>query len=109
MQLEHRPVGDHLVVTLMDARLDAAIADAFKTAMLGFVESGRRQLVLDLSRVDFIDSSGLGAIVSVLKSVGRDGSLRLCGLQDSVFSIFRLTRMTQVFSIHASPEDAIAA
>jgi anti-sigma B factor antagonist len=109
MQLEHRQLGDHVVVTLMDNRLDAAIADDFKSAMLGYLEAGQRHLVLDLAEIDFIDSSGIGAIVKILKSVGPDGSLRLCRLQESVFSIFRLTRMTQVFSIHDSPEAAVAA
>jgi anti-sigma B factor antagonist len=109
MQIEHRTVDDHVVVTLMDTRLDAAVADAFKSTMLDFVESGQKRLVLDLAQVDFIDSSGLGAIVSVLKSVGRDGSLRLCAMQASVLSIFKLTRMNQVFSIHDSADEAVAA
>lgn len=109
MQLEHHSVDDLVVVTLQESRLDAAVADQFKTTMLAFVEAGQNRLVLDLSHVDFIDSSGLGAVVSILKSVGGRGTLRLCGLRDSVYSIFKLTRMTQVFSIHPSAEEAIAA
>lgn len=109
MQLKQQSIDGHTVITLQETRLDAAIADQFKTTMMDLVQSGQRQLVLDLATVDFIDSSGLGAVVSVLKGVGKDGSLKLCQLQDGVMSIFRLTRMTQVFSIHPSAEDALAA
>lgn len=109
MQLEQQSIDGQIVVTLKETRLDAAIADQFKSEMMELVQSGQRQLVLDLAAVDFIDSSGLGAVVSILKSVGKDGSLKLCRLQDSVMSIFKLTRMTQVFSIHTSTEAALAA
>lgn len=109
MELEHYTSGNHLIVVLKEARLDAAVADEFKTRMLEFIEAGQCQLVLDLSEIDFIDSSGLGAVVSVLKGVGAHGSLRLCGLQDGVMSIFKLTRMNKVFSIHPTAEAAVAA
>jgi anti-sigma B factor antagonist len=109
MELEQTNAGDHLVITLKESRLDAAIADQFKSTLVQLIDSGSNRLVLDLSSVDFIDSSGLGAVVSVLKGVGAHGSLRLCGLQDGVMSIFKLTRMNQVFSIHPTAEAAVAA
>ena len=109
MELEQYTSGSHLVITLRESRLDAAIADEFKVTLLDLVGNGQNQLILDFSDVDFIDSSGLGAVVSVLKGVGANGTLRLCSLQDGVMSIFKLTRMNKVFSIHPSADAAIAA
>lgn len=65
--------------------------------------------MLDLSEVDFIDSSGLGAIVSSLKAVGKQGNLIICGIGETVLSLFRLTRMDRVFQIVSSPEEAVRA
>jgi anti-sigma B factor antagonist len=59
--------------------------------------------------VDFIDSSGLGAIVSALKTIGRNGDLVLCGIKETVMSLFRLTRMDRVFRIFTDQGEATAA
>jgi anti-sigma B factor antagonist len=59
--------------------------------------------------VRFIDSSGLGAIVSMLKLIGREGDLVLCGVTDPVMSLFKLTRMDRVFQMFPSEHDALAA
>ena len=66
----------------------------------GHVGAARR-VVLDLSRVTFVDSSGLGAIVAAMKMLAPDRRLDLAGLQTNVERVFRLTRMDTVFVIHA--------
>jgi anti-sigma B factor antagonist len=89
-------------------RLDASVAPAFKQAVVQLVEGGDRRLVLDLSGVTFLDSSGLGALVSILKALGTQGSLAVCGAQGSVLALFKLTRMDKVFAIHADRAEALA-
>jgi anti-sigma B factor antagonist len=89
-------------------RLDASVAPAFKQAVVQLVEGGDRRLVLDLSGVAFLDSSGLGALVSILKALGTQGSLAVCGAQGSVLALFKLTRMDKVFAIHADRAEALA-
>jgi anti-anti-sigma factor len=64
MQLEQRNAGEALVVTPLEERLDARVATDFKERMAELIASGNSKIVLDLSKVEFIDSSGLGAIVS---------------------------------------------
>jgi len=65
------------------------------------------QVVLDLSRVDFLDSSGLGAVVAMMKMAGPGRRVELAGLTPTVEKVFRLTRMDRVFTIHpTAPSDA---
>jgi anti-sigma B factor antagonist len=63
--------------------------------------------VLDLSGVEFVDSSGLGAIVSCLKRLGPRGSLAIAGAQGSVQRLFTLTRMDRVFPLHETVDAAV--
>ena len=88
-------------------RLDAAVAPAFKQQVVALVQGGERRIVVDLSAVDFLDSSGLGALVSVLKALGGQGALAVCGPKGSVLSLFKLTRMDKVFAIEATRADAV--
>lgn len=89
-------------------RLDAAVAPQFKQAVVQLVEAGDKRLVLDLGGVDFLDSSGLGALVSILKAMGGQGTLAVCGARGAVLSLFKLTRMDKVFAIHADRAEALA-
>jgi len=109
MQLEERPAGSYTVVTVVDTRIDAEVADDFRDEIAHIVQRGNRRLLLDLSEVAFVDSTGLGAIVASLKQLGPDGDLAICGAHDSVGSLFRLTRMDKVFRIFATADEALAA
>ncbi len=110
MLLEHTEKDNVMVVKLLEKRLDAHIAVSFKEKLAGFIEQGHTRILLDMAAVEFIDSSGLGAIVSVLKQAGtKNGELMICSLQDATLSMFKLTRMDKVFNIYAQESDALAA
>ena len=67
-------------------------------------------IVLDMSKVTFIDSAGLGALLSAMKQITAiGGSLRLAGLNNDVLTLFRLVRMNRVFEIFDTIEEAIAS
>jgi anti-sigma B factor antagonist len=100
--------GNVPVVVPTVKRLDASVAPAFKQAVVKVVEGGERRILLDLSGVDFLDSSGLGAMVSILKALGTQGTLAVCGAKGAVLSLFKLTRMDKVFSLHADRAEALA-
>ena len=89
-------------------RLDASVAPAFKQQVAQLVQGGERRLLVDLAGVDFLDSSGLGALVSILKALGTQGSLAVCGAKGPVLALFKLTRMDKVFAIHADRPEALA-
>jgi anti-sigma B factor antagonist len=100
MQLVAQRMGDLLVVHTEEDRIDAAVAIQFKDRMRELVQADAQRVVLDLSRVTFLDSSGLGAVVAVRKLLGPDRTLELSGLTAAVEKVFRLTRMDSVFTIH---------
>ena len=92
--------GNTLVIHANEDRVDAASAIQFKDRMRELTQTPSVSVVLDLSQVAFVDSSGLGAIVAVLKALAPDRKLELAGLTPTVKKVFRLTRMEQVFTIH---------
>ena len=99
MRMEDRRDGDVLVVKPAEQALDAYAAPAFREQMAGFIQKGHRRIVLDLSLVSFLDSTGLGAIVSSLKRLDGDGVMVIAGACEMVMDVFRLTRMDRVFPI----------
>ena len=109
MQIERRQVEEVLVVIPIEPRLDARGAVSFKETMGNFIKEGHSQIVLNLSNVEFIDSSGLGAIVSSLKALGLKGEMAICGARDTVLTMFKLTRMDKVFRILKEEAETIAA
>ena len=107
MELQVTSQGAAHVVTVSDPRIDAAVAIRFKDGMRAAIPDGATRIVLDLAQVSFIDSSGLGAIVSVMKQLGEGQRLELAAMQPNVDRVFRLTRMDTVFPIHETVGDAV--
>lgn len=109
MQIAVKKTNNVVIVKPLGKRIDASNSSAFKGRILDLINEGNRDIVLDLSGVDFIDSSGLGAIISSLKTLGDEGDLVLCGIRDSVMNLFRLTRMNRVFKIFPDEKEGISA
>ncbi|TDK46236.1 STAS domain-containing protein [Antarcticimicrobium luteum] len=108
MQLTSVQRGDASIVTVKADRIDAAVAIQFKERMRSETEDGPERVILNLSEVSFIDSSGLGAIVAAMKQLGTERRLDLAGLSPMVDKVFRLTRMDTVFTLFPSLDDAMA-
>lgn len=106
MRIDDRVDGDVLMLSVRERRLDARNAPALKETIAGFVSAGSEWIVLDLSDVEFIDSSGLGAIMTALKLLGRKGDIAIAGAREPVEALFRLTRMDQVFRMFPTAADA---
>jgi anti-sigma B factor antagonist len=109
MRFEETRSGNVLVAKVLESRIGADVAARFKQDIIGYVTSGNKAIVLDLSEVSFIDSSGLGALISCLKVMGNEGELVLCGSRGTVTSMFKLTRMDKVFRMFNKTEEAVAA
>ena len=102
--------GAVVLIEVKEERLDAHNSGNLKTEMLSLFEEGKHELVIDLKDVRFVDSSGLGALVSGFKNASaRNGNLKLCGLQPQVKSMFELTRLHRVFEIFATADEALAS
>jgi anti-sigma B factor antagonist len=110
MLMEELPERDCLVISLMEPRLDAVIAASFREAVINRIDQGQPNIVFDMSHVEFMDSSGLGALVFVLKHlVHKGGRLHVCGVTPGVMAVLRLTRMDRVLKTFDSRRAAAAA
>lgn len=100
MELRSQIEGDLMVIHAEGERIDAAGALLFKEQMRELTARASGRVVLDLAQVHFLDSSGLGAVVAVMKMLGPERRLELAALTPPVERVFRLTRMDSVFTIH---------
>lgn len=105
MQLTLLPQQDGLTIRVDERRLDAAIATAFKDRVRSMIGEGGPPVTLDLGGVDFMDSSGLGAVIAIFKAMPPDRALVLTRLTPNVERVFRLTRMDTVLNIRHDPTD----
>jgi anti-sigma B factor antagonist len=109
MQIAFQTIGDVAVATVPVEELDASNAAEFKRDILPLLDAQAR-VVLDLSRLRFVDSSGLGAFISCLRRLNaKEGDLKLCGLSKPVQAVFELVRMHRVFEILGTREEAVRA
>ena len=101
---------DDVTVAELAGRFDATTAPQIKAELMELIQQGRTKLVLTLSDISFIDSSGLGALVSLLRhAVAQGGDVRLADVPEFCQSIFELTRLARVFNTKESEREAIKA
>jgi len=94
----------------LSGRLDASTAPRLRQEVLSLVEAGRRQLVIDLAGIDFIDSTGLGGLVTALRAMAKEGGqLKLSAIRHEVRRVFELTRLDKLFEIFPDTPTAAAS
>ena len=109
MEIQKRKEGDVTILSL-DGRLDLTSASSLKEASKDILENESKKMVLNLDGVDFINSSGLGALVSILKEVrSSQGSMRLSNLAPYVKEIFDITQLTNIFDIFSDEKQALSS
>ena len=102
-------VGDVTVAVVPMQELDASNSAEFKREVTPILEATTK-LVFDLSRLRFVDSSGLGAFISCLRNLNtRGGDVKLCGMSKQVRAVFELVRMHRIFDILGTQEEAVRA
>lgn len=105
MQIEAVPGSDRYVITV-SGEVDLATSPDLDQAIISGIESGAQSVIIDLTDVSFMDSSGLGVIVRGLKrSREADKDLDLIITNERVLKVFGITGLDQVIPIHASIED----
>lgn len=110
MELKLDEKNGIVIITLEEERLDAHNSGDLKSQMVSLFEDEKNKLIVNLKSVRFVDSSGLGALVSGFKNASaRNGSLKLCGLQPQVKSMFELTRLHRVFEIFTDDAEALSS
>ena len=108
MEIFKETVNNKIGVLKVTGRLDASAVKKLKENVNSMITSKITCLVLDMSGVNFIDSSGLGSLVSCLRMVNSEnGDIRLAALQDQIRSLIELTRLHRVFQIFEDRNTAV--
>ena len=107
MQIQYREQGQASVVSL-PAQLVMAVAPTIRTALAQLVDNGNTNLVLDMRNIDYVDSSGLSVLISILKAAQlRGGEVVLLDPSPDVRALIELTRLHQVFDIYIDEKAAV--
>lgn len=109
---EMRPISrltDGVVIVEPSGQLDIFTVDQFRDVITEWIDNGNTDIWVDLDGLDFMDSSGLGALVGTLKRLrAHDGSLQLVCTKAPLLRLFRMTGLHKVFAIHPSLPPALA-
>jgi anti-sigma B factor antagonist len=106
LSLATREVGGYTVVEVR-GEVDIYTSSLLRERLVEVVEAGAKRVVVDLSQVDFLDSSGLGVLVGALKRLRTaGGDLSLVCQQEKLLKIFRITALDRVFALHETVEAA---
>jgi len=105
-----RDVDDRTTIVAVDGEIHVSTAPEFSGVLATTIESGRVQLVLDLTDVSFIDSTGLSVLLNALRSVTRAGGrMAVVCSNPTVLRLFEITRLDTTFDLHAGADAALAA
>lgn len=100
--------GDSAVLAVR-GEVDVSTAPKLRQQIVELATAGHRRVVIDLTSVDFLDSTGLGVLVGGLKRLrSLGGDLVLCGAQPRIQKVFEITGLTQVFSMFDDADGAVA-
>ena len=107
LELEATRRGNADIITLR-GEIDVYTAPRLRQAIVDLVDGGAAHVVVDMEKVDFLDSTGLGVLVEGLKRIkGRNGTLSIVATQDKILKIFDITGLNKAFPIHPSVDDAV--
>ena len=104
-----RKSDTEVVIVEVDGQLIVGNRQELKQRVLDALEGGGRRFVVDFTKTGYIDSSGLGVLVSLSKKIREQGGeLRLAGLNEDLQTLFELTKLDTLFAIARTPEEALA-
>ena len=96
------------VILALSGKLDATSAKTFEDKILSLINSGVQRLVVDLSQLEYVSSSGLRVFLVAAKRLQpTDGKFALCGMQDHIRQLFDLAGLSSILSIYGSRAEAV--
>ena len=111
LNISERQVGD---VTILDMDGKITIGEgsvALRTAIRRLLEEGKKKILLNLGKVGYVDSSGIGELVSSFTAIGKEegGQLKLLNLTQKIKDLLTITKLLTVFDVYESEEEALAS
>jgi len=106
-KMETRTVESELPIIELEGEVDVYTAPQLKQQMISLLESGAKELVVDLTKVDYLDSTALGVLIGGLKRMReRDGNMALVCPSPRIRRVFEITGLDKIFDIFNTPEEA---
>lgn len=111
MDLEITPrMAGNILILHLEGELDTYNCGQLRSVVVEQVEQGHNQIIVDMTAVEYIDSTGLGSLVGGLKRVSeRGGSMRIICDNPQILKVFEITGLDRVFGIHKSEAEALEA
>ena len=107
MLVVDKPYEQGVVLTIKEARIDMSISRKFREIVGKFLEKKPPVVIFDLHETDYLDSSALGALVTILRDVKNyGGEIRLANLNQTLRTLFKLSKLESMFKIFDSVDDA---
>ncbi|MCL5104222.1 MAG: STAS domain-containing protein [Armatimonadetes bacterium] len=105
--MDMHTVDEKLPIIELEGEVDVYTAPQLKQQVIGVLESGARELVVDLTKVDYLDSTALGVLIGGLKRMREvDGNMALVCPSPRIRRVFEITGLDKIFDIYNSQEDA---
>ncbi len=109
MEMDVKKIEGITIVKPRFARIDAPISTEFKGYLVDLINNGNNRIILNLNNVTFVDSSGLGVMIALFKTLKDKGQLALCEIKSPIMQLFTLTRTDRIFSIYHLESEALEA
>jgi anti-sigma B factor antagonist len=110
MRLSFEQIGDVRIVRVKEAKLTYPVLSSFFFEVRQILEDGARKLVIDLQAVTYIDSASIGCLMDIHRLLrGRDGAMKLSGLQPRVETMLFMTGVRKIVDVHREEAGALAA
>lgn len=94
----------------LNGRLDSATAPSFEHNLLGYIQAGHKDLILDLAALEYISSAGLRVILAAAKKIKiNDGKFGICALNENVNEVFEISGFDTILTITKSIDESISA
>ncbi len=108
MKMKRIPADDVMVLELSGKIMGGPSHDEFKAEIKGIIDDGFNKVILDMKGVPWINSTGLGILISGYHSVkAADGIMKVCSVKERVLSIFYISQLEKIFDVYESREDAM--
>lgn len=108
MKIRKQKIDQILAITIEEKEANLSKSDYFKELVLKDINLGERKIIISFANVDYIDSSFLGALVAILKSLlPLEGKLVLISMNEDIINLFQLTRLDKIFILKDNLEEAL--
>jgi anti-sigma B factor antagonist len=110
MKIKKNPQDDVMILELSGKIMGGPDFEKFKDEVTGIVDDGFKKVVLDMSGVPWINSTGLGILITGYHSIkAAEGTLKICAVKERVLSIFYISQLENIFDVYQTREEALAS